>query len=127
MSELSAPVVASLLLWGTLVGLDLVSVPQAMISRPLVAGTVAGWLVGDVHAGHRRAEPVPLVEIAPHDLHAGRPGRVPQPARIPRQAPHRMPLGRHPWGQSSTDVAGGTRDQTPHLSRIARRAGRRRP
>jgi len=53
MSELSAPVIASLLLWGTLVGLDLVSVPQAMISRPLVAGTVAGWLLGDVHAGLR--------------------------------------------------------------------------
>ena len=53
MSELSAPVVAWLLLWGTLVGLDLVSVPQAMISRPLVAGTVAGWLLGDVHTGLR--------------------------------------------------------------------------
>ncbi len=53
MTELSAPMAVSLLLWGTLVGLDLVSVPQAMISRPLVAGTVAGWLVGDVHAGLR--------------------------------------------------------------------------
>ncbi|MDF3054035.1 MAG: phosphotransferase system sorbose-specific subunit [Geminicoccaceae bacterium] len=53
MSELSAPIVAWLLLWGTLVGLDLVSVPQAMISRPLVAGTVAGWLLGDVHTGLR--------------------------------------------------------------------------
>ena len=53
MSELSAQVVLWLLIWGTLVGLDLVSVPQAMISRPLVAGTVAGWLVGDVEAGLR--------------------------------------------------------------------------
>jgi PTS system mannose-specific IIC component len=53
MSELSAPIVAWLLLWGTLVGLDLVSVPQAMISRPLLAGTVAGWLLGDVHTGLR--------------------------------------------------------------------------
>ena len=53
MSELSPQVVLWLLLWGTLVGLDLVSVPQAMISRPLVAGTVAGWLVGDVEAGLR--------------------------------------------------------------------------
>jgi mannose/fructose/N-acetylgalactosamine-specific phosphotransferase system component IIC len=53
MSELSAQVILSLLLWGALVGLDLVSVPQAMISRPLVAGTVAGWLVGDVEAGLR--------------------------------------------------------------------------
>ncbi len=53
MSELSSQVVLSLLVWGTLVGLDLVSVPQAMISRPLVAGTVTGWLVGDVEAGLR--------------------------------------------------------------------------
>lgn len=42
-----------LLGWGTLVGLDLVSVPQAMIARPLVAGTVAGWIVGDLQAGIR--------------------------------------------------------------------------
>jgi PTS system mannose-specific IIC component len=53
MNELSLQVVILLLLWGTLVGLDLVSVPQAMISRPLVAGTVAGWLAGDVHTGLR--------------------------------------------------------------------------
>lgn len=53
MSEVSPQVVLSLLAWGTLVGLDLVSVPQAMLSRPLVAGSVAGWLVGDVEAGLR--------------------------------------------------------------------------
>jgi mannose/fructose/N-acetylgalactosamine-specific phosphotransferase system component IIC len=53
MSEFSPDVMIPLLLWGTLVGLDLVSVPQAMISRPLVAGTVAGWLAGDVEAGLR--------------------------------------------------------------------------
>ena len=53
MTELSPQVVLFLLVWGTLVGLDLVSVPQAMLSRPLVAGSVAGWLVGDVEAGLR--------------------------------------------------------------------------
>jgi PTS system mannose-specific IIC component len=42
-----------LLGWGAVVGLDLVSVPQAMLSRPVVAGAVAGWLVGDVDAGLR--------------------------------------------------------------------------
>jgi PTS system mannose-specific IIC component len=48
------PLTAVLLaVWGTLVALDLVSVPQAMLSRPLVAGTVAGWIVGDVEAGLR--------------------------------------------------------------------------
>ena len=53
MIEFSPHVVLPLLLWGTLVGLDLVSVPQAMISRPLVAGTVAGALAGDMEAGLR--------------------------------------------------------------------------
>jgi mannose/fructose/N-acetylgalactosamine-specific phosphotransferase system component IIC len=51
--EFSPQVVIPLLLWGTLVGLDLVSVPQGMISRPVVAGTVAGALAGDVEAGLR--------------------------------------------------------------------------
>jgi PTS system mannose-specific IIC component len=51
--EFSPQVVLPLLLWGTLVALDLVSVPQAMISRPLVAGTVAGALAGDIEAGLR--------------------------------------------------------------------------
>ena len=53
MTDFSPHVVIPLLLWGSLVALDLVSVPQAMISRPLVAGTVAGWLAGDVEAGLR--------------------------------------------------------------------------
>jgi mannose/fructose/N-acetylgalactosamine-specific phosphotransferase system component IIC len=38
-------------LWGTLVGLDLVSVGQVMISRPLVAATVAGAILGDPIGG----------------------------------------------------------------------------
>jgi PTS system mannose-specific IIC component len=42
-----------LLAWGTLVGVDLVSVPQMMIARPLVAGTIAGALLGDVETGLR--------------------------------------------------------------------------
>src|SRR3989449_7409346 len=40
-----------LLLWGTLVGLDLVSVPQMMIARPIVAGPIAGAMLGDLGAG----------------------------------------------------------------------------
>ena len=35
-----------LLLWGTIVGLDVVTVPQSMVSRPLVAGAITGILVG---------------------------------------------------------------------------------
>ena len=53
MIDFSPHVVLPLLLWGTLVGLDLVSVPQAMISRPLVAGVVSGLLAGDLEAGVR--------------------------------------------------------------------------
>jgi mannose/fructose/N-acetylgalactosamine-specific phosphotransferase system component IIC len=40
-------------LWATLAGLDLVSVMQTLLSRPLVAGAVTGWLVGDVESGLR--------------------------------------------------------------------------
>jgi mannose/fructose/N-acetylgalactosamine-specific phosphotransferase system component IIC len=43
--------VIALLAWGTLVGVDLVSVPQMMIARPIVAGTVAGAILGDFEAG----------------------------------------------------------------------------
>ncbi len=40
-----------LVLWGVVVGLDLISVAQTMVARPLVAGTVAGLITGDVLAG----------------------------------------------------------------------------
>lgn len=53
MTELSLSQGVLLLVWGTLVALDLVSVPQAMICRPVVAGTVAGWIAGDLEAGLR--------------------------------------------------------------------------
>jgi len=43
--------VVGTLAWGTVVGLDLVSVPQGLLSRPLVAATVAGLLVGNVTGG----------------------------------------------------------------------------
>jgi PTS system mannose-specific IIC component len=42
-----------LLVWGTVVGLDLVSFPQMMLARPLVAGAGAGLILGDVGAGLR--------------------------------------------------------------------------
>lgn len=40
-----------LALLGGLLGLDVVSFPQAMISRPLVASTLAGALAGDTESG----------------------------------------------------------------------------
>ena len=42
---------AALWVWGTLVGLDLISVGQFMLARPLVAGVVAGAIIGDPMAG----------------------------------------------------------------------------
>jgi len=50
----TAPLVLlAMVVWGTLVGLDLVSVAQSMIARPFVAGGVAGLLLGDPMAGLR--------------------------------------------------------------------------
>lgn len=40
-------------LWATLAGLDLVSVLQTLLSRPLIVGAAAGALAGDVEAGLR--------------------------------------------------------------------------
>ena len=48
---MSILMVAGLLVWGALTALDLVSVGQVMIARPLVAGTVAGALMGDPASG----------------------------------------------------------------------------
>ncbi len=50
---MSFTTLVALLAWGILVGVDLVSMPQMMIARPLVAGTVAGLLLGDVETGLR--------------------------------------------------------------------------
>lgn len=36
---------------GAVLGLDATSFPQAMVSRPLVAATLGGWLLGDPAAG----------------------------------------------------------------------------
>jgi PTS system mannose-specific IIC component len=56
---------AVLLGWGVLVGLDLASGPQAMIARPLVAGCVAGSLLGDVATGLWLGV---LFELLQHDV-----------------------------------------------------------
>lgn len=42
-----------LMAWGTVVGIDLVSFPQGMLSRPLVAAAVAGAIAGYLGAGLR--------------------------------------------------------------------------
>ncbi len=41
----------ALALWGTVVGMDLVTFPQGLLSRPLVAAAVAGLIAGDPPAG----------------------------------------------------------------------------
>ena len=50
---MSLDLAALLLVWGVFVGVDLVSLPQMMIARPLVAGTVAGAILGDIETGLR--------------------------------------------------------------------------
>ena len=42
-----------LVLWGTIAGLDLASVLQGLLNRPLIAGTVSGLIIGDPEAGLR--------------------------------------------------------------------------
>jgi PTS system mannose-specific IIC component len=49
--NLPIEVLIALLVWGTVVGVDLVSLPQMMIARPIVAGTVAGVILGDIPTG----------------------------------------------------------------------------
>lgn len=51
---MTAPLALALLLaWGTLTGVDLVSWPQLLLHRPIVAASVAGILAGDPAAGLR--------------------------------------------------------------------------
>lgn len=40
-----------LLIWGSIVAVDLITVPLGLLSRPLVAATVAGAMAGDVFSG----------------------------------------------------------------------------
>ena len=40
-------------LWATVAGLDLVSIPQGLLSRPIVVGAASGFLLGDPAAGFR--------------------------------------------------------------------------
>ena len=47
-----------LLLWGTVVGLDVVTAPQSMVSRPLIAGAITGVLVGLVQPDLFQVSPV---------------------------------------------------------------------
>jgi len=49
--NLPIEILITLVVWGTLVGVDLVSLPQMMIARPLVAGTIAGAILGDIPTG----------------------------------------------------------------------------
>jgi PTS system mannose-specific IIC component len=52
-SGLSAGSAALLAAWGTVTGMDLVTFPQALLSRPLVACAGAGLILGDLDGGLR--------------------------------------------------------------------------
>jgi PTS system mannose-specific IIC component len=49
--QLTLGTLAGLAGWGTLVGIDLVSFPQALLSRPLIAGAGAGLILGELTIG----------------------------------------------------------------------------
>lgn len=70
--NLPLPLLGALLLWGTLVGLDVVSLPQSMISRPIIAGTITGLIIGLVLPGTPALGAVPtgLVVGAALELYA---------------------------------------------------------
>lgn len=53
LAGLELPAVALLLAWGTVAAVDLVSFPQCLLARPIVACGVAGALAGDVGSGLR--------------------------------------------------------------------------
>src|SRR6266536_4952540 len=65
----------ALLVWGTLVGVDLVSLPQMMIARPLVAGTVAGAILGDIPTGLKLGV---VFELLQYDILPGGAVRYPE-------------------------------------------------
>ena len=48
---MTLPMMVAVLAWGIFVAVDLVTMPQGLFSRPLVAATVAGAIAGDVAAG----------------------------------------------------------------------------
>lgn len=48
---MTAGTFALLAVWGTLTGMDLVSFPQALLSRPLIASAGAGLILGDLPTG----------------------------------------------------------------------------
>ena len=50
---MSWPVTVLLGLWGVVTAIDLVSVPQGLLNRPVVAASVAGLIVGDLEIGLR--------------------------------------------------------------------------
>ncbi len=45
--------IGGLVAWGTVVGIDLVSFPQGLLSRPLIVGAGAGLLLGNLEDGLR--------------------------------------------------------------------------
>jgi PTS system mannose-specific IIC component len=57
------PAFVPLALLGALLGLDVVSFAQAMVSRPLVAATLAGWVAGDAGAGFLVAAILELIAV----------------------------------------------------------------
>src|SRR4029453_5977864 len=97
-NSLHGATLAFLLAWGTAVGVDLVSWPQAMISRPLIAGAVTAALLGDLGGGLRVALVMELFALDVLPCAAPRP--IPTTAPRPWLRLHwpRVSRGRRHWG-----------------------------
>ncbi|MBI2795684.1 MAG: PTS sugar transporter subunit IIC [Gemmatimonadetes bacterium] len=60
---MSLELLAPLVLLGALLGLDVVSFPQAMLSRPIVAATIAGVVVGQPEQGLMAGAALELIAL----------------------------------------------------------------
>jgi mannose/fructose/N-acetylgalactosamine-specific phosphotransferase system component IIC len=62
-TPMELPAFLPLAFLGAFLGLDVVSFAQAMVSRPLVAATLAGWVAGDAGAGFLVAAILELIAV----------------------------------------------------------------
>ena len=115
--------IVTLLVWGTIVGVDLVSFPQAMLNRPIVAASVAGFLVGDLEAGLRVGM---LLEVGV-ERHQEAGGAEPALERVVLVEAALERAGRQPFDRAHVAPVGLHREQQARPHRLAVELHRARP
>jgi hypothetical protein len=95
--NLPLDVLIALMVWGTLVGVDLVSLPQMMIARPIVAGAVTGAILGDIATGLKLGV---MFELLQYDILPVGAVRYPEygPATVAAVATAHAATGVLDWG-----------------------------